>query len=190
MRRRINKICEKEAAETRRKSIDDAIYGIEAEKNRRAYARQLDYKRRIEHVRLGVQAQYEELRNRDREGETCPNCGVKRMRVRMRPLQPFLDTVWCTSPGPGVEQSASNHMEAHVNRTAQEMNEAIKEVIAERRRNQLTGVWGFIGTLPRPIGLLDESVREGRRVWALPSPFLDTLYGRDIISPFPIAPHL
>ena len=56
---------------------------------------------------------------------------------------------------------------------AEEMNEAMREIIEERRRFQLTGVREFIGPLPRPIGLLNEDVREGRRVRALPSSFLD-----------------
>ena len=68
------------------------------------------------------------------------------------------------------------------------MNEAIRETLEEQRRYQLTGIRGFICPLLRPIGLLNEDVREGRRVWALPYPFSDPLYRRDIASPF-LAPH-
>ena len=64
------------------------------------------------------------------------------------------------------------------------MNRAVREMLEERRRFLLTGVRGFIGPLPRPIGLLEDTVREGRRAWALPSPFQDPLYGRDIVSLF------
>ena len=35
---------------------------------------------------------------------------------------------------------------------------------------------GFITRLLRPIGLLNDEVREGRRPWSLPSPFLDPLW--------------
>ena len=73
-----------------------------------------------------------------------------------------------------------------LNRPAEQMNRAVREMLEERRRFLLTGVRGFIGPLPRPIGLLEDSVREGRRAWALPSPFQDPLYGRDIVSPFPM----
>ena len=59
-----------------RKKIYDEIYTIEAEKNRRAYAEVHEYKRSIDHVRLDVQARYEELHKREREEETCPNCGI------------------------------------------------------------------------------------------------------------------
>ena len=78
----MDEICEKGVAETRRKSIYNAIYRIEVEKNRRAYAGLLEYKPYIEHVRPDVQAQYLEICRRDEEGEPCPNSGVKRMRVR------------------------------------------------------------------------------------------------------------
>lgn len=71
------------------KKIYYAVYQIKVEKNRRAHAGLVDYKHGIEHVRLDVQAQYKELCSKDRERETCPNYGVKRMRVRTQPLQPF-----------------------------------------------------------------------------------------------------
>ena len=63
-------------------------------------------------------------------------------------------------------------------------------IIEERQLFQLTSVKGFIGPLPRPIGLLGENFREGRRALALLSPFLDPLYGRDIVPPFPMPHHL
>lgn len=59
----------------------------------RAHAGVVDYKRCIEHVWLGVQAQYKELYSRDGEEETCPKCGMKRVRVRIWPLQPFWETI-------------------------------------------------------------------------------------------------
>ena len=65
----------------------------------------------------------------------------------------------------------------------------MREIIEDRRRYQLTGVRDLIGPLPRPIGLLDEIAREAMRAWGLPSPFLDPLYGKNIVSPFPVAPH-
>ena len=77
-----------------------------------------------------------------------------------------------------------NQERGRVNRLAEQMNAAIREILEERRRVLLTGVRGFIGPLPRLIELLEDSVREGRRAWALPSPFQDPLYGRDIVSPF------
>ena len=49
---------------------------------------------------------------------------------------------------------------------------------------------GFIGPLLRPIRLLDDEVKEGRRPWALLSPFLDPLHERNIISPFPVLAYL
>ena len=88
MRRRIGEICPQGATESRKRRIYDVVYRIKAEKNKRAHAGLVEPKSRIDHVRLNVQAQYEELRIRDRE-ESCPNCGVKRMRIQMRPIQPF-----------------------------------------------------------------------------------------------------
>lgn len=84
-----------------RKKIYDAVYIIEAEENRRAYVGLHEYKRRIEHVRLEVQARYEELCKREREEETCPNCGVKQMRIQIRPLQPFWESIRNALLGPG-----------------------------------------------------------------------------------------
>lgn len=111
MRRRMNEICEKGAEENMRKSIYDAIYRIEAEKNKQAYASLMDYKRRIEHMRLNVQAQYLGIRRRDEEGETCPNCGVKRMRVRTRPTLPFWEVVRNAPPVPGEPRPHSKRKE-------------------------------------------------------------------------------
>ena len=66
------------------------------------------------------------------------------------------------------------------------MNKAIRACLQERMQEILTRICGFIGLLLRPIGLLNNEVREGRRLWALPSSFLDPLYKRNIVSPFPI----
>ena len=85
----MDEICAQGAAQIRKKKIYDVTYQIEAEKVRRAKASLLEYKRRIEHARLDVQAQYLELYRRDEEGETCPNCGVKRIKLRTRPRLPF-----------------------------------------------------------------------------------------------------
>ena len=74
-------------------------------------------------------------------------------------------------------------------RNTKEVNEAIKG-LPQERREQFTRGRRFIGPLPRPIGLLDDEVREGRRAWALSFPFLDPLYGRDIVSPFLVPSHL
>lgn len=71
-------------------------------------------------------------------------------------------------------------------RSVEEMNEAIRMRLEEKSRR----VVGFIGPLARPIELLDDKVREGRRAWALPSPFLDPLYGRKIVSPFRVPSYL
>ena len=87
--------------------------------------------------------------------------------------------------GQGNESDVESAM-----RTIEEANEAIKAPLQEKMRERLTGVVGFIGSLPRPIGLLDDEVREGRRAWAFPSPFLDPLYRRNIVSPFPVLSHL
>ena len=72
----MDEICVQGAAENRKKRIYYSVYRIEANKNRRAHSGLVEFKRCIDHVRLDVQAQYEELRKRDRE-ESCPNCGVK-----------------------------------------------------------------------------------------------------------------
>ena len=77
----MDEICMQGAKESRKKKIYDVVYRIEAEKSRRAHARVVESKNRIDHVWLGVQAQYQELRRRDRN-ESCPNCGVKRMRFK------------------------------------------------------------------------------------------------------------
>ena len=189
VRRRMEDIHKQGIPVDQKKNIYDAVYRIEAEKNRRAYAELIEYKRRIKHVRLSVQAKYEELRRRDRDEETCPNCGIKRMRVQTRPLQPFWETVRNAPPGPGGSRQGRGCGEVRAVRRSEEMNEAIRVCLEERRRGQLTGIEGFIGPLPRLIGLLDDEVREGRRVWALPSPFLDPLYGRNIVSPFFVLSH-
>ena len=49
----MNQIWIEASAERRRKQIYGSVYRIEAEMNRRAYAGLMDYKSRIEHVRLG-----------------------------------------------------------------------------------------------------------------------------------------
>lgn len=67
--------------ESRKKKIYDVVYRIEAEKSIRAHAGLVEFKSRIDYVQLGVQAQYEELRRRDRD-ESCPNCRLKRMRIQ------------------------------------------------------------------------------------------------------------
>lgn len=41
-------------------------------------------------------------------------------------------------------------------RRAEQMNEAIRACLKERRRQQLTGVVGFISPLLRPIDLLND----------------------------------
>ena len=53
MRCRMDQIWIEGSVESRRKQNYDAIYRIKVEKNRRAYASLVDYKYRIEHVRLG-----------------------------------------------------------------------------------------------------------------------------------------
>ena len=141
-------------------------------------------------MRLNVHAQYLEICRKDEEGETYPNCGVKRMRVRMQPRLPFWEWVRNAPPAPGQPGPYSCHKELRSVRLAEETNDIMREIIEDRRRYQLSSVRGFIGPLPRPIGLLDESVREGSRVCDLPSPFLDPLYGRNIVAPFPVVPHL
>ena len=83
---------------------------------------------------LGVQAQYKELRGRDREGESCPNYGVKRIRVRTRPLEPFWETVRNGPLGPGKKRPYSSREEMHAVRIAEEMNEAMREIKEEIRR--------------------------------------------------------
>ena len=140
-------------------------------------------------MRLDAQAQYLKLCRRDEEGETWPNCGVMRMRVRTRPMLPFWEVVRNVPLGPGQPRLVSRREELRAVRLVEETNKTMREIIEDRRRYQLTGVRGFIGPLPRPIGLLDERFREGRRVWAFPSPFLDPSYGRDIVSPFSVPHH-
>ena len=75
-------------------------------------------------------------------------------------------------------------------RSIEELNEATIAGLQERMRERLIGVVGIIGPLLRPIGLLDNEVREGKRSWTLPSSFLDPLHGRNIVSPFPVLAHL
>ena len=81
------------AAQSWKKKIYDALYQIEAKKVKRANTILLEYKRCMEYVRLGVQAQYLELSRRDEEEETCPNYREKWMRVRTRPKLPFWEAV-------------------------------------------------------------------------------------------------
>ena len=106
------------------------------------------------------------------------------MRVRTHPRQPFLGAIRNAPPRPAEGQPEGSHQRTHINQTAQEWNEALRVAIQERQRFQLTSVWGFIGILPQAIGLMDEGVREGRRVRVLPSQFKDPLFGRNIVSPF------
>ena len=86
MRRRMDDICIRGVAESRKKRIYDAIYRIEVEKSRRVHIGLLKYKRCIDHVQLDVQARYKELHRRDREEEICLSCGIRRMRIHVRPL--------------------------------------------------------------------------------------------------------
>ena len=108
----------------------------------------------------------------------------------MQPRSPVWEAVRNAPLGPGWPRPNSAREEIHAIRLMRETNEFMREIIEHKRRYQLTGVGGFIGPLPHPIGLLDESAREKRRVWALPSPFLDPLFGRDIVSPFPMSHRL
>lgn len=151
MRRRMDEICVQGAAESRKKRIYDAVYRIEAEKNRRAHIGLVEFKSKIDHVRLSVQAQYEALCRRDEEDETCPNCGMKRMRVRTRPMLPFLEMVRNAPLGQRERRPVSNHKEVPAVGIAKEMNEAMRVIIKERRRFQLTGVREFIGPLPNRL---------------------------------------
>ena len=126
------------------------------------------------------------LCGREEEGEACPNCREKRMRVRTRLRQLFWEIVKNTPPAPRLPRPYNRCKELRAIKLAEETNEIMREIIEDRWWYQLIGIKGFIGPLPRPIGLFDESVRERRRVWALPSLFLDPLYRRDIVSPFPV----
>ena len=65
MKRREDDICVQGAAESRKKKIYGALYRIEVEKSRRAHAGLVEFKSCIDHVRLGVQAQSEELLRRN-----------------------------------------------------------------------------------------------------------------------------
>ena len=112
------------------------------------------------------------------------------MRVRTRLRQAFWEAVMYVPPRPEEGQLEGSRQGILINRTAKQMNETIRGVMAKRRSYQLTCVREFIGPLPCPIGLLDEDVREGRRIWALPSPFLDPLYKKIIVSSFPVPDHL
>ena len=129
----MNEIGVQGAAESRKKKIYDAVYGIEAEENRRAYAGLVEYKRRVEHVRLGVQAQNEELRRRDGKEETNPNYRVKQMRMRTRLILPFWETVRNDPPWPGERRPVSSRKEVHAVRMAEEMNEAMRVILEDRR---------------------------------------------------------
>ena len=87
MRQRMDEICNRGAAEQIRKQIYDAVYRIEANKIRRARAELLEYRRRIEDDRRSCE-----------ERGTCPNCGVKKMRIRMQPLPAFSSCISKRSP--------------------------------------------------------------------------------------------
>ena len=192
MRQRMDEICSRGAAEQIRKQINDMVFWIEQERIRRARAELLDYRRRIE-----------DYRRSSEERETCPNCGVKRLRISTQPPPAFQEAFRTFPSGSGESQpelrrwlrqgnivrsifdvARSNQGEGSSNRTTEQINAVIRGILEERRRFLLTGVRGFVGPLPRPIGLLEDSVREGRRAWALPSPFEDPLYRRNIVSPF------
>ena len=81
MRQQIEEITARGISETLQKYIYDAMFRVEEKRNRRAHIALLDFKNCIDRMRLGVQAQYEELCQRDEQGEACPNWGVKGMRV-------------------------------------------------------------------------------------------------------------
>ena len=108
----------------------------------------------------------------------------------MRLLQPFWETVRNAPLGPGERRPYNSREQLCAVRFAEETNDMMREILEDRQRYQLTGVRGFIGPLLGPIGLLNEDVRDGMRIWALPSPFLYPFYGRDIVSSFPIPQHL
>ena len=65
MRQRMDKITARGIAETQQKHIYDAVFRVKEERNRRAHIALLDFKNCIDRMRLGVQAQYEELRQHD-----------------------------------------------------------------------------------------------------------------------------
>lgn len=111
----MNEIYAQGVAQSRKKKIYDTVYRIEAKKARQANVGLLEYKSHVERVRLGVQAQYLELFKRDEEEETCPNYGVKSMRVRTRPRLPFLEVINNTPPRPEEGQPKSSSEGMHVN---------------------------------------------------------------------------
>lgn len=177
-------------AMNQRKKKYDAICMIEVEKNRRAHERLHKYKRQIDHMWLDLQAWEAELYKREREESTCPNYGFKRIRVQTRPIQLFWELVRNVPPGSSGSRQGNESGVENAIRSIKEVNEAIRARLQERMRERLTGVMGFISPLLRPIGLLDNEVREGRRLWALTSPFLDPPCGRNTISLFPVPSHL
>ena len=80
----------------------------------------------------------------------------------MRPLQSFWEAMRNAPPGPREKRQRGSSEDVRIVRRAEEMNEAIRVLLEEQGRRQLTGR-GYIGLLPRPVGLLDEEVRERRR---------------------------
>ena len=46
----------------------------------------------------------------------------------------------------------------------------------------------FIGTLPRPIGLLHKDMRQGLNRWAMPLPYKDELDKRERKTQYPAQP--
>ena len=84
----MDEICIRGAAEQIRKQINDAVFRIEAEKIRRARAELLEYRRRIENDRQSCE-----------ERGTCPNCGVKKMRIKTQPPPAFQATFRNALPG-------------------------------------------------------------------------------------------
>ena len=112
------------------------------------------------------------------------------MRMQTRLVPPFWERMRNTLGGPFEREQGGSDGTENPMRSIERVNGAIRAHLQERPQERLTRVVGFIGPLPRRIGLLDDEAREGRRPWALPSPFLDPLYGRNIVSPFPVPTHL
>ena len=90
MTRHMDEICTRGAAEQIRKQINDVVFQIEAEKSRQDRAELLDYRRRIE-----------DYPQSSEERGTCPNFGVKRIRIRTQPLLAFEEAFRNVPSGPG-----------------------------------------------------------------------------------------
>lgn len=89
---------------------------------------------------------------REREELACPNCGVKTYEGSNTSYLTLLGTDENTLGGARTSEQGGSDETENAMRSIESIDDAIRARLQERVRERLTGVAGFLGPLPRPIG--------------------------------------